>query len=59
MFLDCETPDDAEKILKALDNYKLDKAHVLAVNRFADFERFLTVAETYTPPKKEEYTEKV
>jgi translation initiation factor 3 subunit B len=57
--LDCESPEEAEKILKALDNYKLDKAHVFAVNRFADFERFLSAQETYVAPKKDEYKEKV
>lgn len=56
--MEMESGQDAQAVVKNLDNYRLDKAHVLAVNRFADFEKFMATADEFEEPKEEPYVEK-
>jgi translation initiation factor 3 subunit B len=58
MFMELESVEDAIEAVKKGDNYRLDKSHVLAVNRFSDFDKFMATPEEYTPPVKEEYVAK-
>jgi hypothetical protein len=48
----------ATNVLKSLNGFRLDKAHVLAVNRFSDFDTILATPDTFTPAKQEPYKEK-
>lgn len=58
MFLELETAEEATEVVKKGDNYRLDKSHVLAVNRFGDFDKFMSTPDMYQPPVKVEYTDK-
>ncbi|ORZ30314.1 eukaryotic translation initiation factor eIF2A-domain-containing protein, partial [Catenaria anguillulae PL171] len=47
VFVDFETPADAEKALKDLQFFKFDKAHTFFLNRFADVEKYSTVPDEW------------
>ena len=50
---------EAQAAREQADNYKLDKAHVFAVNMFDDFEKYLKVPDQWAPPEAKPYTPRV
>ncbi|CAG8445506.1 7837_t:CDS:2 [Ambispora leptoticha] len=58
LFIEFETPEQANLAVKQLDNYPMDKNHVLAVNRFTDIEKYSQIQDTYVEPEEEKFVEK-
>jgi translation initiation factor 3 subunit B len=50
-FLEMENPKQADKVIEALDEYKLDKSHVFSVISWETFEKFLNIPDEYSPPE--------
>ncbi|KAK9378692.1 uncharacterized protein V2V93DRAFT_375595 [Kockiozyma suomiensis] len=60
VFIGFETPEQAERAIRGLNNKRLDAKHTLLVNRFTDIERYGEEAdeeEEYQEPAEEEYHE--
>lgn len=55
-FIEFETVEEAEKAIKNVNNFALDKRHTLLVNAFEDIEKYSNTPETYVEPKEEEFT---
>ncbi len=51
--------DDASRALATMNGHPFDKKHTFQINRFNDFERYLSLDETYVQPPPEEYKSKV
>lgn len=49
IFLEMETPRHADKVIEALNDYKLDKSHVFSVMSFQEFGEAMAVPDEYTP----------
>lgn len=58
MFLELETPEQANTVLQAANGYRLDKQHVLSALRLSDFDRLLQMSEEYHEPAIEPFEEK-
>lgn len=58
IFIDFETPEQAAVAVKQADGYKMDKTHILAVNRFDDIERYTSLNDEYQEPEDEPFVEK-
>lgn len=50
---------DAELAREKCNGYKLDKSHILVVNIFDDFERYMKVSDEWTPAETKPYTPRV
>jgi translation initiation factor 3 subunit B len=48
-FIEFVSPEHANKAVTTLDNYPLDKRHVLRVNHFNDFGIYSSISEEYEP----------
>lgn len=59
IFMEFETPEQANLAVKVGNNYKMDKSHILAVNKFDDIEKYGEMDDEYVSPTIEEYVEKV
>ena len=60
-FVEFSTPSEAAAAIKQLDQTPLDKKHTIRVNKLTDIERYGRegrVAEEYTPPEVEPFTER-
>ncbi|XP_023007597.1 eukaryotic translation initiation factor 3 subunit B-like isoform X1 [Cucurbita maxima] len=55
-FIEYGTPQEAELAKEKTDGYKLDRAHIFAVNMFEDFDRFMKVPDEWAPPESNPYT---
>ncbi|KAI3831845.1 hypothetical protein MKX03_022217 [Papaver bracteatum] len=55
-FIEYNTPQEAELAIQRTNKYKLDRAHILAVNEFNDFDRFMGLAEEWAAPEIKPYT---
>ncbi|KAI5067602.1 hypothetical protein GOP47_0018130 [Adiantum capillus-veneris] len=55
-FIEYNTPEEAQTARDQADNYKLDKAHIFAVNMFDDFDKYMKVPDQYTAPEVKPYT---
>lgn len=51
LFVELETIDQAEAVLKVAHGYRLDKQHVLYAFRFTDFERLANLEEEFREPE--------
>ncbi|GAV76581.1 RRM_1 domain-containing protein/eIF2A domain-containing protein [Cephalotus follicularis] len=54
-FIEYNTPQEAELAREKTNGYKLDRAHIFAVNMFDDFERFMKVPDQWAPPESRPY----
>ncbi|CAM6084442.1 unnamed protein product [Calypogeia fissa] len=54
-FIEYTTPQEAQTAREQTNGYKLDKAHVFAVNMFDDFDKYLRVPDTWVPPESKPY----
>ncbi|KAK7206506.1 eukaryotic translation initiation factor 3 subunit B [Myxozyma melibiosi] len=59
VFIGFETPEQADRAIRGLNNKRLDAKHTLLVNRFTDIERYGEddEEEVYEEPVEEEYHE--
>lgn len=55
-FIEYTTPQEAQTAREQTNGYKLDKAHVFAVNMFDDFDKYMRVPDTWVPPESKPYT---
>ncbi|KAI8996091.1 eukaryotic translation initiation factor eIF2A-domain-containing protein [Gaertneriomyces semiglobifer] len=58
MFIEFETAEQAALAVKQAHGFKMDKVHVLEVNKFDDVERYAHVEEEYREPEETEFKEK-
>ncbi|TPX71053.1 hypothetical protein SpCBS45565_g01197 [Spizellomyces sp. 'palustris'] len=58
LFIDFETPEGAAMAVRHGNGTRLDKRHVLAVNRFDDIETYTSVSDVYQEPEEEPFVEK-
>jgi translation initiation factor 3 subunit B len=56
-FVEFEDEASCNSAIENLDQYPLDKQHILALNKFVDFEDCVSVDDTFVAPKVEEYHE--
>ncbi|KAJ6694528.1 hypothetical protein OIU85_005232 [Salix viminalis] len=54
-FIEYNTPQEAELDKEKTYGYKLDRAHVFAVNMIEDFNRFMKVPDEWAPPEIRPY----
>lgn len=47
---------EAELAKEKTNGYKLDRAHIFAVNMFDDFDKFMKVPDEWAPPEHKPYT---
>ena len=59
LFIEFETPEQANLAIKQYDGYPMDKTHYLALNRFTDIEKYSQIEEEYKEPEEEKFVEKV
>ncbi|BBN19832.1 translation initiation factor 3 subunit B [Marchantia polymorpha subsp. ruderalis] len=55
-FIEYTTPQEAQTAIEQTNGYKLDKAHVFAVNMFDDFEKYMKVPDEWVPLEIKPYT---
>ncbi|KAG9292843.1 hypothetical protein G9A89_016205 [Geosiphon pyriformis] len=58
LFIEFDTPEQANLAVKQLDHYHVDKKHILGVNRFTDIEKYSQIQEVYVEPEEEKFVEK-
>ncbi|XP_062507471.1 eukaryotic translation initiation factor 3 subunit B-like [Corticium candelabrum] len=56
IFLEYETAQQAANAVKTAHGYRLDKAHVFAINPISDFEKYSDLPTHWEPPEPKEYT---
>ncbi|KAI3905116.1 hypothetical protein MKX01_017362 [Papaver californicum] len=54
-YIEYNTPQEAELAKERTHGYKLDKAHIFAVNLFDDFDKFMKVPDEWAPPEIKPY----
>ncbi|RZC52594.1 hypothetical protein C5167_021031 [Papaver somniferum] len=54
-FIEYDTPQEAELAIQRTNKYKLDRAHILALNGFKDFDRFMELADEWAAPEIKPY----
>uniref|UniRef100_A0A5B6Z9D4 Putative eukaryotic translation initiation factor 3 subunit B-like n=1 Tax=Davidia involucrata TaxID=16924 RepID=A0A5B6Z9D4_DAVIN len=54
-FIEYNTPQEAELAREKTNLYKLDRAHIFAVNMFGDIEKFTNVPNEWAPPETKPY----
>ncbi|KAL9376114.1 hypothetical protein Peur_030234 [Populus x canadensis] len=54
-FIEYNTPQEAELAKEKTNGYKLDRAHIFAVNMIEDFNRFMKVPDEWAPPEIRPY----
>ncbi|XP_035841422.1 eukaryotic translation initiation factor 3 subunit B-like [Helianthus annuus] len=55
-FIEYNTPQEAELAKEKTNGYKLDRAHIFAVNMFDEIDRFMKVPDEWAPPESRPYT---
>ncbi len=61
LFIDYETPEQADATVKQLDRFALDKNHTLLVNKLTDIEEYGKSAEEdgeFVPPPRQDYQDR-
>ncbi|KAI9093824.1 eukaryotic translation initiation factor eIF2A-domain-containing protein [Phlyctochytrium arcticum] len=58
LFIEFDSPDSAALAVRQANGHRMDKQHVLAVNRFDDIEKYSNIEDTYTEPEPEQFEEK-
>ncbi|BFZ57869.1 Translation initiation factor 3 subunit b [Savitreella phatthalungensis] len=53
-FVEYETPAQANRCVRELNGYKLDKAHTFQVNLIGDVEKYAEMPDEYRPPREEQ-----
>ncbi|MCL7043386.1 hypothetical protein MKW94_015473 [Papaver nudicaule] len=54
-YIEFNTPQEAELAKERTHGYKLDKAHIFAVNLLDDFDKFMKVPDEWAPPEIKPY----
>ncbi|KAG6772922.1 hypothetical protein NC652_018046 [Populus alba x Populus x berolinensis] len=54
-FIEYNSPQEAELAKEKTNGYKLDRAHIFAVNMIEDFNRFMKVPDEWAPPEIRPY----
>ncbi|XWS55364.1 hypothetical protein CRYUN_Cryun10bG0168100 [Craigia yunnanensis] len=54
--IEYNTPQEAELSKEKTNGYKLDRAHIFAVNMFDDFDKYMRVPDEWAPPEIKPYT---
>ncbi|KAL9225539.1 hypothetical protein vseg_001448 [Gypsophila vaccaria] len=54
-FIEFNTPQEAELAKEKTHGYRLDKAHLFAVNLFEDIEKYMKVPNEWAPPELQPY----
>ncbi|ORX90879.1 translation initiation factor eIF-3b [Basidiobolus meristosporus CBS 931.73] len=57
LFIEFENAEQAAQAIKHLDNYRMDKTHILAINKLTDIQKYSEVSEEFVEPEIEEFTE--
>ncbi|KAK9729359.1 Translation initiation factor 3 subunit b [Basidiobolus ranarum] len=57
LFVEFENAEQAAQAIKHIDNYRMDKTHVLAVNKITDIQKYSDVSEEFVEPEVEEFVE--
>ncbi|KXN69037.1 translation initiation factor eIF-3b [Conidiobolus coronatus NRRL 28638] len=57
-FLEFETPEQVAAAIKNVNNYAMDKKHVLLVNKINDIEKYTSLEDKYVEPHFEEFQPK-
>ncbi|XP_074373122.1 eukaryotic translation initiation factor 3 subunit B-like [Apium graveolens] len=55
-FIEFNTPQEAELAKEKTNGYKLDRAHIFALNMFDEIEKFMKVPDEWAPPEIKPYT---
>ncbi|GLJ05188.1 hypothetical protein SUGI_0013290 [Cryptomeria japonica] len=55
-FIEYNTPQEAQTAKDQTNGYKLDKAHIFAVNMFDEFEKYMKVSDEWVPPETKTYS---
>ncbi|KAK9695667.1 Translation initiation factor 3 subunit b [Basidiobolus ranarum] len=58
LFVEMEDTEKAALAVKHLNNYAMDKTHILSVNKFTDVEKYTNLDEEYKEPEIEPFEEK-
>lgn len=56
LFFDFLWMQEAELAKEKTNGYKLDRAHIFAVNMFDDFDKYMRVPDEWAPPEIKPYT---
>lgn len=59
MFIEFNTPEEAERARMAMDKHPFDARHRFQINLLSDIEAFKDLEETYEDPKPEEFKSRV
>ncbi|XP_047340523.1 eukaryotic translation initiation factor 3 subunit B-like [Impatiens glandulifera] len=54
-FIEYNLPQEAEVAMEKTNNYKLDRSHIFAVNKFDDIEKFMKVPDEWAPSEPKPY----
>ncbi|XP_076922037.1 eukaryotic translation initiation factor 3 subunit B-like [Bidens hawaiensis] len=55
-FIEYNTPQEAELAKEKTNGYRLDRAHIFAVNMFDEIDKFMNVPDEWAPPEIKPYT---
>ncbi|KAI8459008.1 translation initiation factor eIF-3 subunit 9 [Phakopsora pachyrhizi] len=55
LFIEMDTPQDADRAVRNLHDYPFDKKHRFTVIKFTEVERFSSIPESFVPPSLEVY----
>ncbi|ORY04590.1 translation initiation factor eIF-3b [Basidiobolus meristosporus CBS 931.73] len=58
LFVEMDNAEKTSLAIKNLNNYAMDKTHVLSVNKFTDIEKYATLEDEYKEPEIEAFDEK-
>ncbi|RKP08839.1 eukaryotic translation initiation factor eIF2A-domain-containing protein [Thamnocephalis sphaerospora] len=58
LFIEFETPEMADLAVRQVNNYRMDKQHVLTVNHFDDVDKAAQVEDEFHEPEEEKFEER-
>ncbi|KAI9594495.1 hypothetical protein BDF19DRAFT_445040 [Syncephalis fuscata] len=58
VFIEFETPEMADLAVRQVNNYRMDKQHVLSVHHFDDVDKAAKVEDEFQEPEEEEFEER-
>ncbi|KAI8811320.1 hypothetical protein BJ742DRAFT_137242 [Cladochytrium replicatum] len=58
MFVEFNTPEQAEVAIKTADGFAMDKKHIISVNAFDDIGKYANAPEEFKEPERESFVEK-
>ena len=59
MFLEYQSPREAQEAVKNANSYKLDKQHTFVVQLFSDFDKYMNVKEEWETPEPQPFKDHV